>query len=172
MVLSGSRTGITASSVIPPPVTGVRKITVRRIVAAANNGNPDFIVDFYEMYILASDGVTRCIPSSGSVFPSVQVGAFDNMFDGNPNTRCHTSVPSGGWVDEISTPVGYDLNFASDITVRSLRVTTLDSPWRLYGVRFRFYDTGGTVLSTYDDRGRVCAPPTRVPCTITKPPTA
>ena len=110
---AGACMGVVASSQLGRNVT-LRKLRVRRTQVAES----DSIIDFYELYLLSSSN-QRFIPITSTIIPSAAIGTSANLFDSNHTTRWHSTRPTGGtFIDEISTPQGYDFTFADDITLR------------------------------------------------------
>ena len=109
---AGACMGVVASSQLGRNVT-LRKLRVRRTQVAES----DAIIDFYQLYLFSSSN-QRFIPITSTIIPSAAIGTSANLFDSNHTTRWHSTQPRGGFVDEISTPQGYDFTFADDITLR------------------------------------------------------
>ena len=112
----------------------------------------DAYIDATEAVFLGgADGTTRYIPNltTSSVVPGILRGSLGVLFDNvTVGTDCHTNNPS--FTSETATPGGYDFLFDADITVKTVRFAC-NSPTRLQGLRFRFYDKDNDLLYTYDN---------------------
>ena len=143
-MVSGAYTGIVASGIVRAPAQTARHLRVRRIASASDN-----YVDFYELYIRDAQG-NRLIPSTGSILPSALSGTMNNLFDNTTTTRWHSNIAAGGFVNDATTPMGYNFTFSVNVTIASIVVYVWDSSPRLNGLRFTLLDGTNTEVWRFD----------------------